>query len=112
MFSHSFTLDSLASKKNTPTKLSEGTSYVARRNKIEIWKRVTSLEKEEQGFVALLDSPEGNSNAEKAAANFNDTDLFCADGLQVGGNQEFCASYTYPKGMRGMCDVTLYQGVQ
>ena len=47
-----------------------------------MWKRVTSVEKEEQGIVVLLDSLEGNRKAEKATANFTDTDLFCADGLQ------------------------------
>ena len=72
----------MASKKKTPPKFSEGTSYVAWRNKIEMWKRVTSVVKEEQGIVVLLDSLEGNSKAEKATANFTDTDLFCADGLQ------------------------------
>ena len=72
----------MASKKKTPPKFSEGTSYVAWRNKIEMWKRVTSVVKEEQVIVVLLDSLEGNSKAEKATANFTDTDLFCADGLQ------------------------------
>ena len=47
-----------------------------------MWKRVTSVERREQGIVVLLDSLEGNSKAEKAVSDFTDTDLYVDDGLK------------------------------
>ena len=70
-------------KKTTPPKFTEDMSYTAWKNKIEMWKIVTSIEKKEQGIVVLLDALEGNKKAEKAVADLKATDLHNDDGLQT-----------------------------
>ena len=50
----------MASKKRTPPICGENMLYKTWKNKIEMWKLVTSVEAKEQGIDVLLDSLDGN----------------------------------------------------
>ena len=69
--------------KKTPPKFIEGMSYKAWKNKITMWKIVTTVPKKEQAIVILLDSLEGNAKAEKAVSELTATDLNNDDGIDI-----------------------------
>ena len=48
-----------------------------------MWKRVSCVEKKEQGIVVLLDSLEGNAKAEKAVNKFTDNEVYVENGLDL-----------------------------
>ena len=69
--------------KKTPPKFIQGMSYETWKNKIEMWKIVTSISKKEQGIIVLLESLEGNNRAEKAVSELTAAQLNIDTGLDV-----------------------------
>ena len=67
----------MGSKKQTPAVFAENILYKTWKNKIEMWKHVTSIEAKEQGIVVLLDSLDGNAKAEKAVSELTATVGWC-----------------------------------
>ena len=73
----------MASKKQTPPVFADNMLYNMRKNKIEMWKLVTSVEAKEQGIVVLLDSLDGNAKAEKAVSELTAAELNVENGLNL-----------------------------
>ena len=70
----------MASKRRTPPVFAENMLYKTWKNKIEMWKLVTSVEAKEQGIVALLDSLDGNAKAEKTVSEMTAAELNVENG--------------------------------
>ena len=61
----------MALKKGNPPVFSENMLYKTLRNKIDMWKLITSVPKKEQAIIILFDSLEGNTKAKKNSLRFN-----------------------------------------
>ena len=69
-------------KENQP-QFQEGMWYKTQKNKIEIWKIVIPIPKEQQAIIAPLEFLEGNAKAEKAAAELTATDVNNKNGMKL-----------------------------
>ena len=70
------------SKKTLP-KFLEGMSYKTWKNKIDMWKIITTIPKEQQAIIVLLPSLEGNAKAEGAVSELTTTDVNNENGVQL-----------------------------
>ena len=70
------------SKKTLP-KFLEGMPYKTWKNKIDMWKIVTAIPKEQQAITLLLESLEGNNKAEKAKSELTASDVNDENGMKV-----------------------------
>ena len=58
-------------------------SYKTWKNKIDMWKIVTSIPKEQQAIIVLLESLEGNAKAEKVESELTATDVNNENGMKL-----------------------------
>ena len=70
------------SKKTLP-KFLEGMPYKTWKNKIDMWKIVTAVPKEQQAITLLLESLEDNNKAEKAKSELTASDVNDENGMKV-----------------------------
>ena len=56
---------------------------IKQKNKIDTWKIVTPIPKEQQAIIAPLEFLEGNAKAEKAAAELTATDVNNKNGMKL-----------------------------
>ena len=53
------------------------------KNKIDLWKIVTGIPKEQQAIIVLLESDEGNAKAEKAVSQLTATSVYNENGMKL-----------------------------
>ena len=69
--------------KKTPPKFLEGMSYKTWKNKIDMWKIVTAILKEQKAIIVLLESLDGNAKAEKGKSELTATDVNNENGMKL-----------------------------
>ena len=70
-------------RKTTPPIFKEGMSYKSWKNKIDMWQLATSVKKEEQAIVVLLESLDCNAKAEKAVSELTANELNTNEGMNL-----------------------------
>ena len=69
--------------KKTLLKFLEGMSYKTWKNKTDMWKIITTIPKEQQATIVLLQSLEGNAKAERAVSELTATDVNNENGVTL-----------------------------
>ena len=72
-----------SNRKTTPPQFKESMPYKVWKNKIQMWRLVTSIPKKEQAIIVRLESLDNNVKAEKAIDQLTTTELNADDGMET-----------------------------